>query len=267
MLIKDRDPAEKAVEQLKDLLSLNLSSSKRFLIERELKRLKPSENGGRTPVHFINFYWADCPDWAVIHDLKLESNGFATHIDHILINKFLEIHLFESRNYHNSIKIAADGEFLIFDGQQYQSVTSPLEENQKRIQVLQDVLAENKLLPKKLGVSCKPKLFSYVLFSPGANILRPPDTVFDTSSVVTADYLTKTLLKKLKLLKRTFERIKRFPKAIKPDTLAKVAAKLAAIHKPDLIDYRRIFCLEDIKITLTPGASSPDAATSCDYAI
>ena len=267
MLIKDRDPAEKAIEELTDLLSLNLSPSKKFLVERELKRLKPQANGGQTASHFINFYCADCLDWAIIHDLKLECNGYAAHIDHILINKFLDIHLFESRSYNYNVKITADGEFLVFDGHQYQSVESPLEANQKRIQVLSDVLAENKILPKRLGLPFKPKINSYVLVSPGADVLRPPETVYDTSSVITADYLTKTLLRHLQRIKRTFEKIKRLPKAIKPETLAKAATKLAALNKPSLIDYRRIFCLEDLKISPTPGASDPDASATCDYAI
>lgn len=267
MLIKDRDPAEKAVAQLTDLLSLNLSSPKKFLIERELKRLTPAGNGARTASHFINFYCADCPDWAIIHDLEIESNGFATHIDHILINKFLDIHLFESRNYNYSIKITAGGEFLVFDGHQYQSVDSPLEENQQRIQVLADLLTENKILPKRLGIPLKPKISSYVLVSPGTEVVRPPETVYDTSSVVSADYLTKTLLRQLERLKRTFERIKRLPKAFKTDTLVKVAGRLAALNKPNLIDYRRIFCIEDINTTPAPGASNPDVVISGDYAI
>ncbi|MEJ2283098.1 MAG: hypothetical protein P8X85_05850, partial [Desulfobacterales bacterium] len=92
MLIKDRDPAEKALEQLSELLSLNISATKKFLIERELKRLNPQVNGSHSPSHFINFYCEECPDWAIIHDLKIESNGFAAYIDHLLINEFLDIH-------------------------------------------------------------------------------------------------------------------------------------------------------------------------------
>ena len=267
MLIKDRDPAEKALEQLSELLSLNISATKKFLIERELKRLNPQRNGSHSPSHFINFYCEECPDWAIIHDLKIESNGFAAHIDHLLINKFLDIHLFESRNYNDNIKITANGEFLVFDGRQYQSVNSPLDENEKRIQVLTDLLVENNILPKRMGVSLKPKISSYVLVSPGAKVIRPPDSVYDTSSVVSADYLTKTLLKQLKRLKRTFDRIKRLPKAFKPETLAKVAAKLAAMNKPQLIDYRRIFCLEDINISTPSGTTRADAAATCDYTI
>ena len=267
MLIKDRDPAQRAVAQLTDLLSLNLSATKKFLIERELKRLNPERNGGKTASHFINFYCADCPDWAVIHDLKIECNGFATHIDHILINKFLDIHLFESRSYNDAIKITADGEFLVYDGHQYQSVDSPIEGNIKRIEVLKDLLIENKILPKRMGITLKPKLFPYVLVSPGANIIRPPETVYDTSSVITADYLTKTLLKQLERLKRAFEKFRSLPKAFNPDILAKMAAKLAAMNKPNLIDYRRIFCLDDIDIAQSPGLSNQDDVITCDYTI
>jgi len=267
MIIKDRDPAEKAVAQLTDLLSLDLSSAKKFLIERELKRLNPTGSGVKMASHFINFYCADCPDWAIIHDLKIECNGFATHIDHILINKFLDIHLFESRSYNDNIKITADGEFWVFDVYQYRPVNSPLEENIKRTEVLTDLLTENKIIPRRLGIPFKPRISSYVLVSPGANIIRPPETVYDTSSVITADYLTQTLLRQLQRLKRAFVRIKRLPKAFKSDTLAKVAAKLAAMNKPSLIDYRRIFCLEDIDIAQASGASGQDAASTCDYAI
>ena len=267
MIIKDRDPAKNAVEQLTDLLSLDLSAAKKFLIERELKRLNPQKNGSHSPAHFINFYCEECPDWAIIHDLKIESNGFAVHIDHLLINKYLDLHLFESRNYNDNIKITADGEFLVFDGNQYQAVNSPLEENEKRIQVLADLLAENKILPKKMGIALKPRISSYVLVHPAVNVIRPPEAVYDTSSVVSADYLTKTLLRQLERLKKTFLRIKRLPKAFKADTLAKVAARLAAMNKPNLIDYRRIFCLEDLRPAAGSGATGSDADAACDYTI
>lgn len=267
MLIKDRDPAQTAIAQLKELLSLNLSATKKFLIERELKRLNSQGSGGKTAAHFINFYCADCPDWAIIHDLKIECNGFATHIDHLLINQFLDIHLFESRSYNDTIKITAEGEFLVYDGHQYQAVASPIEENIKRIQVLADLLIENKILPKRLGIPLKPKISSYVLISPGANIIRPPETVYDTSSVITADYLTQTLLKQLKRFKRALAKFRHLPKAFKADTLAKVAAKLAAMNKPRLIDYRRVFCLDDIDIAQVPVISNQDNVITCDYAI
>jgi len=128
VLIKDRDAKEGAINQLNDLLHLSLSPRKMFLIERELHILNPGADGGKNASHFLNFYCADSPNWAVIHDLKIDIEGYTTHIDHLLINQFIDIYLFDSKNYTYSLKITADGGFLVFDGRRYQSVESPLEE-------------------------------------------------------------------------------------------------------------------------------------------
>ena len=195
MLIKDRDAKEGAINQLNDLLHLNLSPRKMFLIERELNNLNPGVDGGKNASHFLNFYCAESPNWAVLHDLKIDYEGYTTHIDHLLINQYIDIYLFDSKNYTYSLKITADGGFLVFDGRQYQSVESPLEENKKRIWALRNVLIENKIVPKRMGIAYKPRIESFVLTSPGTNILRPPVSIYDTSSVITVDFLIKKLLR------------------------------------------------------------------------
>ena len=198
MLIKDRDGRNGTVEELRDLLSLNLSPRKKFLIERELKTISPGDDGGRDAARFLNFYCADSRNWAIIHDLKIENNGSSTQIDHILINQFFDIYLVESKNYTYSLKITADGEFLVFDGRKYQSVDSPIEENRKRIQALRKVLVENKIMPKRLGIPVRPRIKPYVLVSPAANVLRPPKSVYDTSSIAEKGRGRQTLLSKAK---------------------------------------------------------------------
>jgi hypothetical protein len=267
MLIKDRDASEGNIKQLQNQLSLNLSPRKKFLIERELKNLKPGEDGGKNASHFINFYCADSRNWAIIHDLKLEHNGFAAQIDHLLINQFLDIYLFESKNYTYSLKITADGDFMVFDGRQYQSVESPLEENEKRIQVLRNVLIENNIIPRRMGIPFKPLIKPFVLVSQTSNVLRPPVSIYDTSSVISADFLIRTLLKQVERIKRLYIRLKRLPKAIKSDTLSDVAGKLASMNKPNMVDYQRIF--DPDEIGETPGICIPekDDAGFCDYAI
>ncbi len=268
MLIKDRDSHEGAVEQLRGLLSLNLSPRKKFLIERELKSLCPGEDGGKNASHLINFYCTDSPDWAVIHDLKIENNGFSTHIDHILIDRFLDIYVFESKNYTYSLKITADGEFLIFDGRHYQPVESPLEENETRIKVLKKVLRENKIFPRRMGIPRRPKIKSFVLLSHRSNVLRPPASICDTSSIVTADYLTEKMLRQAERIKRIYVSLKSLPKAFKPDTLKRVASKLASVNQPGSVDYHQVFAPQDACEDITSGGCTPpDAAAYCDYAI
>ena len=267
MLIKDRDSRDGTIEQLRGLLSLNLSPQKKFLIERELKNISPGDDGGKNAAHFINFYCADSPNWAIIHDLKIENNGSSTQIDHILINQFFDIFLVESKNYTYSLKITADGEFLVFDGCKYQSIDSPIEENRQRIQALKKALVENKIMPKRLGIPVRPRIKPYVLVSPAANVLRPPKSVYDTSSIVTADFLIQTLLKKVEGVKRFYQKLKRLPRAFNTTSLQKAAAKLASLNAPCTVDYGRLFCPEDTCQTPTSNRSEGDSPAYSDFAI
>jgi Nuclease-related domain len=267
MLIKDRDGRNGTIEELRDLLALNLSPRKKFLIERELRNISPVDDGGRDAVRFINFYCADSRNWAIIHDLKIENNGSSTQIDHILINQFFDIYLVESKNYTYSLKITAAGEFLVFDGRKYQSVDSPIEENRKRIQALRKALAENKIMPKRLGIPVRPRIKPYVLVSPAANVLRPPKSVYDTSSIVSADYLIQTLLKKVEGAKRFCQKLKRLPKVFNTNALQKAAAQLASLNAPCTIDYGRLFCPEETSQTPTGSLSDGDVPVYCDFAI
>ena len=267
MLIKDRDGRNGTIGELKDLLSLNLSPRKKFLIERELRNISPGDDGGRDAVRFINFYCADSRNWAIIHDLKIENNGSSAQIDHILINQFFDIYLVESKNYTYSLKITAAGEFLVFDGRKYQSIDSPIEENRKRIQALRKAVVENKILPKRLGIPVRPRIKPYVLVSPAANVLRPPKSVYDTSSIVTADFLIQTLLKKVEGVKRFYQKLRRLPKAFNTTTLQKTAAKLASLNAPSTIDYGRLFCPEETCHTPTRNRSEGDSPVYNDFAI
>jgi hypothetical protein len=247
MLIKDRDSRDEAIEQLRGLLSLNMSSQKKFLIERELRNIRPGDEGGKNAAHFINFYCADSPNWAIIHDLKIENNGSSAQIDHILINQFFDIFLIESKNYTYSLKITADGDFLVFDGCKYQTIDSPIEENRQRIQALKNALIEYKILPKRLGIAVRPRIVPFVLVSPAVNVLRPPKSVYDTSSIITADNFTQLLLKKVERIKRFYQKMKRLPKAFNTVALEKAAKKLASLNAPGMIDYERLFCPEETR--------------------
>ncbi len=268
MLIKDRQPpAEGVIKLLKDLLSRNLGSEKTFLIERELKNLNPAENGGLNAAHLFNFYCADSPQWAVIHDLRIESNGVATQIDHMLINRFFEIFLLDSKNYCYNLKIAADGEFFVFDGRRYHAIDSPIEENHKRIQVVKDLLAEHKILPRRMGIAIRPNIQSYVLVFPGANVLRPPGSIYDTRSVVRADFITQTLLKPLKGVKGTVKKIQHLSGRYKTEVLEKAARRIVALNRPCPVDYQQMFDLQEVDLTPFAGTLHQDVAVGCDYAI
>lgn len=79
-----------------------------------------------------------------------------------------------------------------------------------------------------------------------------------------AGFLDK-FLKQAERIKRIYPRLKRLPKAVKPDTLAEVAGKLASMNKPNRIDYLRLFCSDDVEGTPNMPSPARDAAIYCDY--
>ena len=267
MLIKNKELIEEEIYQLNDLLKQELSLHQQFLIERELQILQSGLNGELNSTHFLNFYYQDSPDWAVIHDLSIENNGDAARYDHLLINRRFNFYVIESKNFSYGLKITPDGEFLVHDGRRYQNVDSPIEQGRMQIDVLKQVLLENKLLPKRMGLTIKPKIQNYILVSPLSEIVRPPRKIFDSSMVIKADLFIKALLKNTKKAKRFLNKVKKLPEKIKKDPLFKMAYSLASLHKPAIRDYRLKFCLDKSPELPSDNACSPNYRSLSDYSI
>jgi hypothetical protein len=98
--------------------------------------------GEAESAYLINFYYEASPNWAVIHDLRLERNGRTAQIDHLLINRWLECYVLESKHFHAGIKITEEGEFMRWNDYKhtYEGMPSPLLQNERHITVLRDVV-------------------------------------------------------------------------------------------------------------------------------
>lgn len=267
MLIKSKQFIEEEIEQLENFLSQDISLHQKFLIERELRLLQSSQNGELSSTHFINFYYQDNRDWAIIHDLSIENNGDAAQFDHVLINRRFNFFVIESKNFPYGLKITADGEFLVNDGSRFQNIESPIEQNQKQIEVLKNVLKENKLMPKRLGIQIKPKIKYFMLVSPQSEVVRPPKRIFDSSMIVKADMFLKAFLKKTSRNKRIGKNIKSLQKKIQKDPLIKLAYRLASLHQPSACDYRIKFCLDKSPPPPPLDAGRQISAASGDFSI
>ena len=267
MLIKKKEFIEEDIQKLTDLLAQDFSLHQKFLIERELRILQSPLTGQPNSTHFLEFYYKDNRDWALIHDLRIENNGCAARFDHILINRAFKIFVLESKNFTYGIKITGDGEFLIYDGNRYQLIESPLEENRRQIELLESVLRENEIIPKKMGIAVKPKIKSYMLISPQSVIDRPPKSIFDSSMVITGDLLIKTLQKQTKKAKRIINRIVGASKEIKKDPLMWIACRLSSLHKPIKEDYEQKFGFVNIPPPASADTCNLESSSTNDYCI
>lgn len=244
MILKQKDARTEDIQELNRLLSLNISSKQRFLIERELKCLMSGNSGESSSAYYLDFGFKDTANWAVIHDLRIEHSGMVAQIDHLLINRFLEIHVLESKNYFYGIRIKDNGEFESYNGKGYQGIESPIEQNKRHIELLQKTINDRNIAPTRLGMSIPISFTNYVLVAPSARIDRPVKQSFDTSTVVKADAYASHLAKEAD--KRSVVSVlATATKLVSADTLEEFAQKIIRLHRPGKFNYVGKFGIDE----------------------
>src|SRR3546814_954592 len=72
----------------------------------DLRLVDPAgQTGERDSAYLIDFDYASSPNWAVIHDLRLEHGSRTAQIDHLLINRWMDVYVLETKHFHAGIKI------------------------------------------------------------------------------------------------------------------------------------------------------------------
>lgn len=242
MIIKTMDSKQEDLKELSALLNEKITPNQRFQIERELKAIRSGVRGEEDAAYYINFYFGESKNWAVIHDLRIEYEDQVAQMDHILINRMFVIYVLESKNYSYKITITPEGDFKVYSGTQCYGVPSPIEQNKRHIHLLERFLKAKEMLPKRLGIPIAPKLKSLILISPKAIISRPPEKKFDTSMVIKADTLSTKI-------DDEFEKtgpaaaLALISKVSSSSTVQEVARRLARYHRPHKTDWRGRFGL------------------------
>ena len=238
--------------ELQRILNLSLNAKQRFLIERELKFLRSGEQGEQNSAYYIDFRHKKTKNTVVIHDLRIQHLGAVAQIDHILINRILDIYVLESKNYYYGIKITDNGEFMVWTGKAFQGIESPIEQNKRHIELLQKTIEDLFLAPKRLGISLSPTFKNFVLVSPTARIDRPAAARFNTEAVIKADALMDAIDREVDR-RSQFEMVN-VVKLVSRETMEEFGQKIVQLHRPGQIDYATKFSIS-IE-ALTPAAES-----------
>lgn len=229
MLIKEADDQSAQLESLERLAQGKGPKARQAA--DELRRRKAGVRGERDSAYLIGFEYERSPNWAVIHDLRLEHDGRIAQIDHVLINRWMDVYVLETKHVHAGIKITEEGEFLRWNKYQrtYEGMASPLEQNDRHIQVLKDVMAGVDL-PTRLGIRIPPAFQSFVLIGKDARIDRPRK--FDTSRVIKADQLKKAIWRDIDNENPLIGVVRFAAKIVSRETVEFVARQLADLHRP-----------------------------------
>ncbi|MGB3394046.1 MAG: NERD domain-containing protein [Stenotrophomonas sp.] len=223
--------------------------------KEELRMRKAGIRGEKDSAYLIDFDFAQSPNWAVIHDLRFEHAGRTAQIDHVLINRWMDVYVLETKHFHSGMKITEEGEFLRWNDfrKKFEGMASPLEQNERHIKVLKDVMATISL-PTRLGLAIQPAFQQLVLASPKARIDRPKK--FDASRVIKADLLKKTIDRDFEKENPLIGILRTAAKLVSAETVEYVARQLAACHRP-------LRANEAQKVpTLSPVLPKPEAINS-----
>jgi hypothetical protein len=255
MLIKEKDPANNAIQALEAIKQKpNLPKDTHARVEKELKTLKAGNDGESNSAYYINFHYGNNPNWAVIHDLRLEYLGLTAQIDHVLINRWLEFYVLETKNYASGLKINERGEFSFWDDYRRRNIDieSPIEQNKRHVIVIEKILKDKGLMPTRLGIVMAPTFKPYVLVASKSSINRKEANQFNTDTVIKADVLFRQIEANIEALG-----IGALAKLVSSQTIQELGRRLVMYHTPMEIDYYAKFGVEPVTTTASQPIASP----------
>ena len=116
MIIKHADDRNRDIDELTALLKRHdLKPWQKEKIQTELKKRYSGKKGEEEAEYSINFHFGkNSKNWMVIHDLHIEYEGETVQIDHLILNRLMEIYICESKNFNEGININEHGEFSYY---------------------------------------------------------------------------------------------------------------------------------------------------------
>jgi len=244
VLIKSAGDKQAEIDALEALLVRpDVDGATRHRIELEIRMVRAGVSGERDAAYEIEFHLGSNRNQMTIHDLRIECDGRVAQIDHLIVNRLLDIWVCESKHFAEGVEINEHGEWVAFYGNRPHGISSPIEQNRRHVMVLADVFAKGLVpLPTRLGITIKPQINSLVLVSDRARISRPKgrtaERVEGLETVIKVDQLWPTI-------ERAYNErnIAALGKVVGRETVETVARNLAALHVPTNVDWAARFGL------------------------
>lgn len=259
MIIKAADDKRQEIAALERLLARHAEDARRRdQIEQMIRRLRAGIRGEEEAAYEMRVHWGDSKDWMVIHDLRVRHDDLTAQIDHLLMNRWLEIWVCESKRVSQGMSINDRGEFTVFSEGKPRGIPSPIEQVRRQSLILQRLLDARAVeLPTRLGFTLMPEIRSLVLVSRHGRITRPRAPIDGIDCIVKADQLRAKVEtgfgdKKVSALAR----------AVGQETLEKLARALVGLHEPVRYNWAARLRLAPAQSSNAPQRNSSVAANA-----
>jgi Nuclease-related domain/GYF domain 2 len=234
----------------------SLSKRQRDLVEDELDNLRSGERGEKEAAYHIDFQLKDAKNYAIIHDLRLEHNGRVAQIDHLIIGRYLDFIVVESKNFSTSIRMASNGEFEVKTRYGWKGMASPVEQNKRHIKVLDELIRAHSLTPQRLGMKIRCGYHNWVLVPPGCTVSKAaPD-----ATILKMDLFDKNMEEWIEQTSElNLKNVIHTAKMVSQETLWGFAERLVSYHRPILPDYAAKFGVDLERPDPAPARTKPAA--------
>lgn len=241
MIIKSADDKKQQLASLQSLLghpNADVATKKR--IEQEIRNIQAGVRGEEEAAYEMKVHYGESKNWMIIHDLRIEHGDLVTQIDHLIINRFMEMWVCESKHFSEGVAINEHGEFTAFFGSKPYGVPSPIEQNNRHILILKRVFDSGAVnLPTRLGFTIKPDLKNLVLVSKNARVARPKAKIENLNCIIKNDQLFKTIDKAVDDNNNPLL----IARIIGKETLEELARGISKLHKPIQFNWMAKFGL------------------------
>lgn len=250
MILKPREDRNASIAALERLMAHKKASRHDIVrLRGQIDSIIKGDLSEGVAAYKIDINFGPGRDWMVIHDLRIVIDGQSAQIDHLIIGKLLDIWVLESKRLASGLKILDNGECITFSNGRPLGIASPIEQNRDHMLMLERLLASGEVtLPRRMGMTLKPKLRSLVLIEKG-HITRPRQPVPGIESLTKTDQLVSHILQ-ADSRGSVFD----LAKLISPDTLEAFGRQLVAQHRPIEYDWERRFGL-----AMPAGMAEPPA--------
>lgn len=259
MLIKSASDKNADISCLRRLMARSgINAETKEKIGKQIRMIQAGAKGESEAAYEINFHFEDSPNWMILHDLRLKYKNRVAQIDHLLINRQLDVWVCESKHFAEGISFNKYGECTAFyDGKPY-GVPSPIEQNKRHSIVLQSVFNSGVIDVPKLGFfPIRPSLHSVILVSNSARISRPDEGMKLIETVIKQEQLNNHIDEHLQQQKTPWWK----DGALSPDVLENVGRQIAAMHQPIQFDWAARFGIYDAAQPYKSRKNVPDTSS------
>jgi hypothetical protein len=246
MLIKGADDRAEDIAELNTLLAeAKLTTTQKKRIQEEIRNLEKGAWGEQQAAYYLDFYFAGYKNTIILHDLRLElSNGKTAQIDHLIINRRLDIYVLESKNW-NQLSVDETGACTTWRGRII-GVESPLEQCKRHADVL---VRAFQLDPQLDAIARGHNIFCRVLVAPDCHLKAPHHQEWFVKadafhSAWEKEIENESVAKTLLAVARMFR--------VSREKLIEMGQRLVELHNPGRRDWQARFGLPTAPVAQQP---------------